>query len=575
MPRRARPRVARRELPGTRSSLIAEARCGRCRPTPGRATSASCATCSSARSCSSGDACSAGATCASSRADSRRPRPRTSTLTLLEVERRHIERVLRAEGGHVEARRGAARHPAQLAVPEDQEVRDRVGGKTPGSQPTYTSRCTCSRDPHSARFCGRHPGPRSRCACSCRDQPVDQQRALRRRGRRARRRSLHSRDRLRRRSMGRGFSRPSTAERVRAASNEGLSDGGGESVVPLAIESLAIDPATPSTLYAGLQQDGIFKSTDGPASWHRLASSDMLGLTVDPKTPATVYANTGSAILKSVDGGATWNPTPTPEGAVASGSVAIDPAHTDVLYATAAPRQRRERRSPLRDAGASWTVSRNARAGRECGERGGRLRFPRFRCPPCGAHAEPGRRSHLDQGPGRHFLPVFPIGASELYVAGIYGTGPNDSFPSQAFRSTDGRRPLVSAVRARRAAEPVRVERGRAGHGLRRRFVRRSQEHRWGRHMEPEERRHPGSVGHARIGSRQPRARLCPERRRPVSAAAMRGQLVPGKSGPVPDSVSIQPGSFSLYSLLGKSVDGGSTWQPVAYPDDGAVLVRR
>jgi hypothetical protein len=30
--------------------------------------------------------------------------------------------------------------------------------------------------------------------------------------------------------------------------------------------------------------------------------------------------------------------------------------------------------------------------------------------------------------------------------------------------------------------------------------------------------------------------------------------------------VSIQPGSLSLYSLLGKSVDGGSTWQPVAYP---------
>ena len=47
------------------------------------------------------------------------PGPDTS-LTLLEMERRHIERVLREEGGHVEARRPATRRPAQLALPEAQ-----------------------------------------------------------------------------------------------------------------------------------------------------------------------------------------------------------------------------------------------------------------------------------------------------------------------------------------------------------------------------------------------------------------------------------------------------------------------
>ncbi len=33
------------------------------------------------------------------------------------------------------------------------------------------------------------------------------------------------------------------------------------------ITSLALNPATPSTLYAGAYGGGVFKSTDGGASW--------------------------------------------------------------------------------------------------------------------------------------------------------------------------------------------------------------------------------------------------------------------------------------------------------------------
>src|SRR5689334_17161264 len=36
------------------------------------------------------------------------------------------------------------------------------------------------------------------------------------------------------------------------------------------IETLAIDPTTPSTIYAGTYRGGLFKSTNGGETWNRL-----------------------------------------------------------------------------------------------------------------------------------------------------------------------------------------------------------------------------------------------------------------------------------------------------------------
>ena len=33
------------------------------------------------------------------------------------------------------------------------------------------------------------------------------------------------------------------------------------------IQALAIDPLTPATLYAGIREGGVFKSTDGGGTW--------------------------------------------------------------------------------------------------------------------------------------------------------------------------------------------------------------------------------------------------------------------------------------------------------------------
>ena len=104
------------------------------------------------------------------------------------------------------------------------------------------------------------------------------------------------------------------------------------------IYSLAIDPVTPSTLYAGVYGGGVFKTTDGGWNWNSanngLTSVVIQSLAIDPKTPTTLYAGTGNrGIFKSTDGGANWNVTNIGLKNSTVGAVAIDPTSPTILYA--------------------------------------------------------------------------------------------------------------------------------------------------------------------------------------------------------------------------------------------------
>ena len=77
--------------------------------------------------------------------------------------------------------------------------------------------------------------------------------------------------------------------------------------------SLAIDPANPTTLYAGTS-GGVFKSTDVGTSWTAVntgrGNTIVFSLAIDPTDTATIYAGTQAAgVFKSGDGAATWQPT--------------------------------------------------------------------------------------------------------------------------------------------------------------------------------------------------------------------------------------------------------------------------
>jgi hypothetical protein len=76
--------------------------------------------------------------------------------------------------------------------------------------------------------------------------------------------------------------------------------------------TIVIDPATPTTLYAGLDGSGIYKSTDNGATWAPAAiqplSKRINAVVIDKNVSSTLYAAAyGSGVYKSPDSGATWS----------------------------------------------------------------------------------------------------------------------------------------------------------------------------------------------------------------------------------------------------------------------------
>src|SRR5262249_42201120 len=77
------------------------------------------------------------------------------------------------------------------------------------------------------------------------------------------------------------------------------------------IVALAIDPRNPSNLYAGAEGDdcgGVFKSVDAGMSWSNTGLVNCISaVVVDPQDPSMVYAATFfRGVLKSLDGGESW-----------------------------------------------------------------------------------------------------------------------------------------------------------------------------------------------------------------------------------------------------------------------------
>ncbi|RIE11789.1 hypothetical protein SMC3_08350 [Candidatus Cryosericum hinesii] len=119
----------------------------------------------------------------------------------------------------------------------------------------------------------------------------------------------------------------------------------------LPIGSFAINPDTPSTLYAATLSGGegavggVFRSTDSGDHWTATALSgartEVRFVAIDPDTPAVLYAGTGRGLFRSADGGTTWTAvntgltkhTATGTSIIPLNALAIDPAAPATLYA--------------------------------------------------------------------------------------------------------------------------------------------------------------------------------------------------------------------------------------------------
>jgi hypothetical protein len=97
--------------------------------------------------------------------------------------------------------------------------------------------------------------------------------------------------------------------------------GGGSGLVSGRMTGLAVDPVTPSLVYAGAADGGVWKSTDSGAHWTPVfddqPSSAVGAVAINPADRSvwagtgennTAFENyTGTGIYRSTDGGATWH----------------------------------------------------------------------------------------------------------------------------------------------------------------------------------------------------------------------------------------------------------------------------
>src|SRR5207253_2081045 len=137
---------------------------------------------------------------------------------------------------------------------------------------------------------------------------------------------------------------------------------GGESWQPLfqqqsvaSIGALAISPADSNVIYAGTGEadmrsditfgDGIYKSTDGGATWKNvgLRDSRQIGrIVINPRDPNIILVaalghaygpNVERGVFRSADGGATWQKVLYKDENTGAIDVAMDPANPQIVFA--------------------------------------------------------------------------------------------------------------------------------------------------------------------------------------------------------------------------------------------------
>ncbi|MCG6957816.1 MAG: hypothetical protein LJF04_17640 [Gemmatimonadetes bacterium] len=131
----------------------------------------------------------------------------------------------------------------------------------------------------------------------------------------------------------------------------------------MSIGAVAVAPSAPLTVWVGTGEantrqssswgDGVYKSTDGGATWTDVGLKDTRSIgriVIDPTDPNIVYVaaqghlwgpNEERGVFKTTDAGRTWTKVLFVDENTGANDIVIDPGDPDVLYASTYQRQRR------------------------------------------------------------------------------------------------------------------------------------------------------------------------------------------------------------------------------------------
>ncbi len=113
------------------------------------------------------------------------------------------------------------------------------------------------------------------------------------------------------------------------------------------VNIVCVDPSNPNTLYMGTPAGGIWKSVDAGINWQPMSDNlpqiGVSGIAIDYSNPNVIYIATGDkdngdtysiGVMKSIDGGATWNTTGLTFNNAASraGDIVIHPTNNQILW---------------------------------------------------------------------------------------------------------------------------------------------------------------------------------------------------------------------------------------------------
>jgi photosystem II stability/assembly factor-like uncharacterized protein len=132
------------------------------------------------------------------------------------------------------------------------------------------------------------------------------------------------------------------------------------------VNYICVDPSNSNTIYVGAPAGGIWKSTNAGVSWTALSDElpqiGVSGIAIDHTNPNTIYIATGDkdggntysvGVLKSTDGGLTWNTTGLSFTGTNSraGDLLMHPTNNQILLCAT-----RDGLYKTTDAGANWSM---------------------------------------------------------------------------------------------------------------------------------------------------------------------------------------------------------------------------